>query len=187
MNSRSGRLFLLFFGILLTLKLHGTIKGQDTLHKDVMAFFNAALQAVVVLKGDLVHPGVYAVSDVSSFVCVIKLAEPLKSRQSVIFCSIFPESFSDMKMDLSAICDEHVEIAEENITARQRVLLGLPLRPDQLTEEDWAILPGVGPIMAKRIIIDRQKNGDIGQISRLRRVNGVGDATLVRILPYFKN
>ena len=58
--------------------------------------------------------------------------------------------------------------------ASQRVVLGIPLHPDRMTQKDWEILPGVGAKMAGRIENNRQENGDFGSFLALRRIKGVG-------------
>jgi competence protein ComEA len=35
-------------------------------------------------------------------------------------------------------------------------------------------LPGVGPVLARRIIADREQRGPFGSIANLRRVKGIG-------------
>ncbi|MBX3435294.1 MAG: helix-hairpin-helix domain-containing protein [Pirellulales bacterium] len=46
------------------------------------------------------------------------------------------------------------------------------------------MLPGVGPILAEKLIADRLQNGPFNGLDDLRRVDGVGPRTLQRIRPY---
>lgn len=62
--------------------------------------------------------------------------------------------------------------------AGQRIALGIPLHPDRMSREDWEALPGIGPALAERILLDRQQNGDFHSLSALRRVRGVGPARI---------
>ena len=60
------------------------------------------------------------------------------------------------------------------IPAGQRMALGIPLHPDQMTREDWVALPGIGEVLSLRIETDRQKNGDFASLDALERVKGIG-------------
>ena len=42
-------------------------------------------------------------------------------------------------------------------------------------------LPGVGPVLAERIVSYRQKNGEFTEIGELKEVGGIGSATLEKI------
>ncbi|MBC8478837.1 MAG: ComEA family DNA-binding protein [FCB group bacterium] len=45
-------------------------------------------------------------------------------------------------------------------------------------------LPGIGPALAGRIIVDREQNGKYNIPEDLRRVRGIGMKVLEKILPY---
>jgi competence protein ComEA len=47
--------------------------------------------------------------------------------------------------------------------------------------EELALLPGVGPSIAKRIVSDRAERGPFASVDELRRVKGIGAATLERV------
>jgi competence protein ComEA len=56
-----------------------------------------------------------------------------------------------------------------------------------LNQADWpelALMPGVGEVLAKRIVDDRQANGPFRDHSDLRRVRGIGPKTLDGMRPY---
>jgi competence protein ComEA len=40
--------------------------------------------------------------------------------------------------------------------------------------DDWQALPGIGPKLAERIEVDRQKNGEFASLEDLKRVSGIG-------------
>jgi competence protein ComEA len=45
-------------------------------------------------------------------------------------------------------------------------------------------MPGVGEVLAKRIVTDRETNGPFQDHSDLRRVRGIGPKTLDGMRPY---
>ena len=46
---------------------------------------------------------------------------------------------------------------------------------------EWMQLDGIGPVLAQRIVEDREKNGHFQSIDNLERVNGIGPKTIERI------
>ena len=49
---------------------------------------------------------------------------------------------------------------------------------------EWAVLPGLGEMLSKRIVESRRINGPFRSHDDLRRVSGIGPRTLNRIRPY---
>jgi len=47
-----------------------------------------------------------------------------------------------------------------------------------------AVLPRIGPALAKRIVADRQTNGPFRSLEDLERVPGIGPKTLQHLAPY---
>jgi len=47
--------------------------------------------------------------------------------------------------------------------------------------EELALLPGIGPSIATRIVSDRVERGPFASVDELRRVKGIGAATLERV------
>jgi competence protein ComEA len=54
---------------------------------------------------------------------------------------------------------------------------------DRATEQEIDRLPRVGPVLARRIVANRDSFGPFGSIAGLRRVKGVGAATAERLAP----
>ena len=52
--------------------------------------------------------------------------------------------------------------------------------------EELERLPGIGPVMAKRILDYRQKKGIFRSIEELKNVRGIGPKTLEKIRPYLR-
>jgi competence protein ComEA len=58
-----------------------------------------------------------------------------------------------------------------------------PIDLDRATEREIDALPRVGPALARRIVAHRDSFGPFGSMQALRRVKGVGPATLERLAP----
>lgn len=88
-------------------------------------------------------------------------------------------------VEFSKKTGKHLEMAVKTMTATEMILLGIPLNPDGMTQQDWESLPGIGPALAKAIIDDRQKNGDFKRLEALLRVPGIGNGKLEMLRKYF--
>jgi competence protein ComEA len=66
----------------------------------------------------------------------------------------------------------------------QLLTLGLALDLNHATAADLDALPGIGPVLAQRIIDYRQAHGPFKKIDDLENVSGIGPKKLARIKPY---
>jgi competence protein ComEA len=55
---------------------------------------------------------------------------------------------------------------------------------NQAAWPELALLPGIGPELAQRIVADRQARGPFRRVEDLRRVRGIGPKTLERMRVY---
>jgi competence protein ComEA len=60
---------------------------------------------------------------------------------------------------------------------------GAPLDLNTATLEQFDTLPGVGPVLAQRMLDWRQQHGRYTQVDDLGEVQGIGDATLAKLRP----
>src|SRR5690349_19796961 len=63
----------------------------------------------------------------------------------------------------------------------KRALPATKIDVDIATAEQLDALPGVGPVLARRIVADRQQRGAFGSLANLRRVKGIGPALAARL------
>lgn len=62
-----------------------------------------------------------------------------------------------------------------------------PLDLNRATAAQLESLPGIGPALAARILAKRDSLNGFGTIDDLRRVRGIGPATLARLRPYLRS
>lgn len=63
---------------------------------------------------------------------------------------------------------------------------GGPLSLNLATAEELERLPGIGPVLARRIVEDRGRNGQYRRVEDLLRVKGIGPRTLERLRPHLR-
>jgi competence protein ComEA len=58
-----------------------------------------------------------------------------------------------------------------------------PIDLNRASQDELERLPGIGPGLAARIVDSRARRGTFETVDDLRRVRGIGDATLARLRP----
>lgn len=59
-----------------------------------------------------------------------------------------------------------------------------PIDVNTATASELEALPGIGPVTAARIVVDREDKGPYADLDALVRVPGIGDKTVDRLRPY---
>jgi competence protein ComEA len=142
---------------------------------------------IIRLEGDVPSPGIYRVPENATLKAVINLTAPSMSDKveekelmgRVIKCGDI--------IDLTARDKQHIVIKIYKMTTKERILLGIPLHPDEMEMADWESLPGIGPALAKEIMDYRQNNGDFGDFVSLSRVPGLGEKKIRALKKYFQD
>ena len=58
-----------------------------------------------------------------------------------------------------------------------------PTDLNRATAADLEALPGIGPVLAERIVASRAQAGPFASVDDLKRVRGIGPATTARLRP----
>ena len=110
-------------------------------------------------------------------------------RQKILIAVVFILSLGAV---LLSVVHSHREIptqpavqAEDFVfEASETESFGVRLNINQATMEELDALPGVGLVLAEKIVLYRIVHGDFYDVGELREVEGVGDKTLQTLLPY---
>jgi competence protein ComEA len=65
-----------------------------------------------------------------------------------------------------------------------RLVCGVGLDPNRDPAADLELLPGIGPVKARRIVESRDKDGPFRSADDLDRVPGIGPATVEALRPW---
>ncbi|HEY8462852.1 MAG TPA: helix-hairpin-helix domain-containing protein [Bacillota bacterium] len=68
--------------------------------------------------------------------------------------------------------------------AKPKLKVTWPLDVNQATREQLESVPGIGPVMAEKILAYRQVNGRFANIEEMLKVNGIGAGKLEKFRPY---
>lgn len=128
---------------------------------------------VVDVQGEVVHPGVYQLPGGSRVGDAIKAAGGVKkgSTSTSVNLARFLEDGEQIYVAENGYLGEfQSSAAPTGGASRGRLHL------NRATEGELDALPGVGPVLAKRIIAYRTENGSFGSINDLQKVSGIGPA-----------
>jgi competence protein ComEA len=64
--------------------------------------------------------------------------------------------------------------------------LGLAIDINTAAPEDLEALPGIGPVLAKRIVDFRRERGPFKKVEDLEQVSGIGPKKLAQLQPYIE-
>jgi len=92
----------------------------------------------------------------------------------------------DMAIDsnlapIGLLLEDLVAPAKVAVPARVQALLFQPLPINRASEEEIAMLPGIGPRLAERIVATREKQGGFAGQPELLKVPGLGEKKLARL------
>jgi competence protein ComEA len=162
--------------------------GRDADHKGVpVAFLRySSAMNVVRLKGNFPNQGVYRFPEKTKLMNVIIMTAPLMAGKIKNKALLETSIQNGDIIEVVAKDQQHAEITIGKMKARERMLLGIPLNPDQMDFADWDSLPGIGPGLAQSIMDNRQKYGDFVSFGALQRVPGMGEKKLNALKKYFK-
>lgn len=75
---------------------------------------------------------------------------------------------------------------KRTVWKRDTIYKKLIIRINSADSATWTSLPGIGPVLASRIIRFRNKLGGFYSISQIRETYGLPDSTFVKIQPYLQ-
>ena len=182
----SQRFILWLVAVLLIIPL--LIKGHcSSRNKGTAVAFShpSPAQIIVRIKGSVPSPGIYRFPDGTTISSVINMT--IDAPADKVMVKATPAAFlkSGDIIYLRPTGDGKLEITISYMSTKELMVLGIPLQPDLLNAEDWDALPGIGPELAKRIVFDRQINGDFYSVDALQRVPGIAEGKISQIREYF--
>jgi competence protein ComEA len=183
---RSSRLALWCLALLLCVPL--LLKGRvPTQGGEGAAFFGADRSGTITVRlaGDFPRPGLCLLPDGTSPLSAIKMTLPGAPLPIPTPALAGGRLVSGDILTIKLRGRQPAVLSMGRMAVTERMLLGIALEPDLLGAEEWALLPGIGPTLAGRIVQDRHENGAFGTLEGVLRVPGVGRAKLAGVSRYF--
>ena len=132
-------------------------------------------QYFIEINGDLPHPGVQVFL---SSPTIQEVWETAGGQGTV------PNSSQPLNSGTKIIITSDRAVTLERMSGNYLLTLGLALDPNQATATDLEAIPGLGPVLARRIVEFREEHGLFTTIANLLAVPGLGPGKLAKIQPY---
>ena len=185
---RHRRLMVLLLAVAVALPVF--VRSRPSAERSAPAAFSVPTprQFMVQVGGDVRHPGIYTVDANKLTVDVILLADPLRPISAFVPPGegTFPLRPGD-SLQLAVSASGSAAVTRGSIPAAQRIVLGIPLDINTVSESDLDLVPGIGPGLARRIVSYRQNNGGRMSVRELQQVEGVGEKTYAALQSYFQH
>jgi len=164
------------------------VKSRRSPDVSVPAAFSvtSSAQGYVRISGDVRHPGMYPLSAKKMTGDVIAMAVPLQP-----VTVLEPAGIEDVPLRSGESLQVLVRsrstafVTRGSIPAAERLVLGIPLDINAVSEAELDKVPGIGPALAGRIVQYRQNNGGSMSLQDLLMVEGVGEKKFATLKKYF--
>jgi competence protein ComEA len=180
------RLFIVLLAVAVTIPL--IIKNRPSMLQPAPAVFSvlSSTRGYVGVRGDVRHPGIYPITANAMAGSVILMAEPRKAPTAYLPPggeTLLLKSGADILVAMES--DGTARISVGSLPTAQRLVLGMPLDINGMTEVDFDRIPGIGPVLARRIVTHRQKNGGLMKVEELKSIEGIGEKKYEHLKKYF--
>ena len=81
-------------------------------------------------------------------------------------------------------CDPGAAPRFQSLDAARRLALGLPIDVNRSTGEELALVPGIGPRTAEKILQFRERKRKFSSLEDLKRIRGIKEKRLEKLRPY---
>ena len=177
-------LIFLAAGMVVMMFVKGRHRGA---HPSVSAFRPSALPAGwLQITGDVRFQGTFPLSDTKMTKSVIVMAEPL-CLVPLEHVKLESALKTQVAIRLNIACpsaDAYGLASIMPLPADQRLVLLGTVSLNSATADELCLVPGIGPVLAQRIVQYRQINGEFGRFEDLLQIKGVAEKKLATLKRY---
>jgi competence protein ComEA len=176
MNLYNNRQLVVILVMVVVLFLFSSLNVASKKHEEETAVAGRP-KFVYELRGDIRKGGFYCFNKEQTIDDLLRTCDGLKNDR--VFAG---DAFVKVKSGRKVIFRQGVEI--EDMDAHARINFFLPVPVNLSSEEDLALIPGIGMKTAKAIISYRDKNNGIKDLQELTAVKGIGKKRLRLLMSY---
>lgn len=88
-------------------------------------------------------------------------------------------------MSVKLHCHESLcQAVAEKMASAERLALGLPVDINRASQDELMLIPGIGKVMAEKIVVKRNAVERFDQLEQLMEIRGIKEKKLSQLLPY---
>jgi competence protein ComEA len=162
--------------------------SRRSLHSRAPAAFSvvSSVQGHVRISGDVRHPGMYPLGVNKLAGNVIAMAVPVRPISVLEPSGIGAVPLSNGEaLQVLVSSSGRALVTVGAVPAAERLVMGIPLDINSMSEADLDKVPGIGPALARRIALYRQNNGGRMSVQDLLLVEGVGEKKFASLRKLF--
>lgn len=138
------------------------------------------------ISGDVRHAGIYPISVNTMTITAIKMADPLSAAMDGLQKADAAAYLENgMQLQVTVRPNGALLLTKRSMSSSDRLVMGIPLDINAMSEADFDKLPGIGPKLAKKIVVYRQNNGGEMAVTDLTSIEGIGEKKYKQLLKYF--
>jgi len=180
------RLIIIILAVIVTLPVILKSRVSEIISAPTAFSVISSSKVVVRVSGDVRHAGIYKAGANTLAMDVINMAEPVgPAKFSETDKTVTRTVVNGSDIRLKVMPDGTGVIAVGAISSAERIVLGIPLDINAMSEADFDRLPGIGPVMAAKIIRYRQNNGGKMRVEDLLAIEGIGEMKYQKLNKYF--
>lgn len=150
--------------------------GNETLIENFPSY-------AVEVEGDVTHPGLYFFSHQPTIMEVITKGNKRQGADLIIY----PKPFFKLPFSSSLWVQRNqsgLKITLLPLEGKKKILLGIPINLNTASVDDLSSLPGIGPVIAEKIVFFRMTQRAFFKVEELKTINGIGEKRFKRIEKY---
>lgn len=141
-------------------------------------------QWAVEVSGSVKKPGIYIFKSPPTRGQVIEEAGGFLTNPSIPFVESDENLPSGTRLDVKVWSTASFEAPLYQMSARMKLVLGIPIDVNGAKREDLFLVPGISEGLARRIVDSRESEGTFTTWHELRRVKGVGPMRMKALQNY---
>jgi competence protein ComEA len=141
-------------------------------------------QSIIEVAGAVRNPGIYTFDESPTVYQAIQTTAGLINEHRLSSDTPGDTLETGMRIELQGANTECAQLIITPMSYRKRLVLGIPIEINQARIDDFAMIPGIGHALARRIVEFRESHSPFKTWNDLRRVNGIGPRKVEHIRSY---
>ena len=169
--------------ILILILLVGCVINKQLSFQRVLGSLERDNEIVIQAAGIVRNPGIYVFEREPSVEELVTRAGGLEEK---LRSEAWSRTFSlphGTRVHISSV-HGYLKVSCESMPAHYRITLEVPISLNRASQDELVAIPGIGPVLAGKIIDYRNHHGPFTSVAEVQRIPGVGKVRYTTIRPF---